>query len=102
MDIDHLSQKAKYYLSWRCKTSIDYPPPKNPKMVDIGCSVGATVVAAKQLGWQASGVDISQAAVDYCREQGLDCYKIDGPELPFEDNTFDLVTNWHVIEHVKD
>ncbi len=72
------------------------------KMLDIGCSVGATVNAAREFGWQASGVDISSSAIEFCRNDGLDCYEISGVELPFDDNTFDLVTHWHVIEHVED
>lgn len=72
-----------------------------PRTLDIGCSVGATVRAAEQFGWKASGVDVSQSAIDLCRQDGLDCYKVDGVRLPFESETFDLVTHWHVIEHVE-
>ncbi len=72
------------------------------RMLDIGCSIGATVEAGQRLGWDASGVDVSLAGVEFCREQGLDCHKIDGLHLPYEDNTFDVVTSWHVIEHVDD
>ncbi len=75
---------------------------ERPRMLDIGCSVGATVQAAKDFGWDAHGVDVSQTAVDHCREQGLNCQKIEGVELPFEDDSFDLITNWHVVEHVED
>lgn len=74
----------------------------SPKMLDIGCSIGATVSAAVELGWRPTGVDVSQRAVDVCKSRDLDCHLIEGVELPFEDNTFDLVTNWHVIEHVAD
>jgi SAM-dependent methyltransferase len=71
-----------------------------PKMLDVGCSIGATVEAGKQLGWQASGVDVSKVAVEFCRDQGLDCVAIDDHRLPYEDNSFDVLTSWHVIEHV--
>ena len=76
--------------------------PRGGRSLDVGCSIGATVSACEDLGWQASGVDISQAAVNFCCDQGMDCYKIDDAKLPFEDNSFDLITNWHVIEHVPD
>jgi SAM-dependent methyltransferase len=75
---------------------------RHPRSLDVGCSVGASVKAAKELGWNPSGVDISQSAVKFCRDQGFDCQKIEGVKLPFEDATFDLLTNWHVIEHVLD
>ena len=74
--------------------------PQDAKILDVGCSIGATLRSAVKLGWNPTGVDISQAAVDYCRQDGLDAHKVDGHELPFEDGTFDLVTNWHVIEHI--
>lgn len=75
---------------------------KQPRILDVGCSVGATLEAAKQIDWSAVGVDVSQDAVDYCQGQGLDARKVNGTALPFEDESFDIVVNWHVVEHVPD
>lgn len=75
---------------------------EKPRMLDIGCSVGCTVEAALQRNWRAGGVDVSEDAVMFCREQGLDCQLIGVDKLPFPDESFDLVTSWHVIEHVAD
>lgn len=86
----------------RLASTTRYLETEKPKTLDIGCSVGATVQAAKELGWDAHGVDISERAVEYCQSLGLNCETIAGVELPYEDGTFDLVTNWHVIEHVLD
>ena len=80
----------------------NYLSVKNPKVLDIGCSIGASVEAGKRLGWDSYGVDVSQTAVDFCVSKGLDCLKIDEHRLPFEDNSFDVLTSWHVIEHVDD
>lgn len=71
-----------------------------PSILDVGCSVGASVEAGVRMGWRSAGVDVSQAAVNYCCEQGLDCRKISDHRLPYDDNSFDIVTSWHVIEHV--
>lgn len=71
-------------------------------LLDIGCSVGATLEAAKAFQWRASGVDVSEDAVEFCKSKGLDAVKVGGLELPFADNTFDVVVNWHVVEHVED
>lgn len=73
-----------------------------PKLLDIGCSVGAIVETANDLGWKGTGVDVSQTAVDFCCDRGLDCRQFDGTTLPFADATFDAITSWHVIEHVFD
>lgn len=93
---------ARVRLS-RVRPLLDYPTVNDPPItLDIGCSIGATVTAAKELGWDAHGVDVSQSAVDSCRERGLNCESFDGGRLPYEDATFDLITSWHVIEHVTD
>ncbi|MFK7766473.1 MAG: methyltransferase domain-containing protein [Mariniblastus sp.] len=85
---------AKHYLESNQGSQI--------RSLDIGCSVGAAVSAAREFGWSASGVDVSQTAIEFCKNQDLDCHRIAGVALPFEDGTFDLVTHWHVIEHVDD
>jgi len=72
-----------------------------PRMLDIGCSIGATVEMAQQIGWDAEGVDVSETAVAKCRSRGLRCHRMDGIRLPFDDESFDVVTSWHVIEHVE-
>ena len=77
----------------RLGSTTKYLTTDRPRLLDIGCSVGATVKAAADLGWEASGVDVSQGAVEFCKQEGLDCHQITGTAL---------LTNWHVIEHVQD
>lgn len=101
----HYSKRRKSKMrtaAIRLASTTKYLETERPRTLDVGCSVGATVQAAKDLGWEAMGVDISQNAVKYCQSKGLDCHKIDGVKLPFKDNYFDLLTNWHVIEHCRD
>ena len=51
----------------------------------------------------AEGVDISEDALAFCRERGLDKVRLGaGEELPYEDGTFDLVTALDVVEHMDD
>jgi len=70
------------------------------RMLDVGCSIGASVKAGEILGWNSAGVDVSKKAVKECESRGLHCYEIHGDHLPFQEETFDLLTAWHVIEHV--
>ena len=78
------------------------PSASPPRLLDIGCSLGFTVEAAADRGWGAQGVDISAEAVDFCRQRQLDCRLTASLELPFDDESFDVLTAWHVIEHVAD
>jgi 2-polyprenyl-3-methyl-5-hydroxy-6-metoxy-1,4-benzoquinol methylase len=74
----------------------------SPRLLDVGSSVGCVIEAALNRGWDATGIDVSESAVQFCREQGLPCRLFDGVSLPFPDAAFDVLTSWHVIEHVAD
>jgi ubiquinone/menaquinone biosynthesis C-methylase UbiE len=75
---------------------------ERPRILDVGCGTGAILEAAQHRGWEASGVDVSDRMVQRGREQGLDVHPVSGHELPFADESFDVVTAWSVIEHVSD
>ena len=46
-------------------------------------------------------MDVSAEAVAWCRARGLNCRAIDALTLPYDDAEFDVLTAWHVIEHVS-
>jgi ubiquinone/menaquinone biosynthesis C-methylase UbiE len=71
-----------------------------PRLLDVGSSVGCVIEAALERGWDAVGIDVSASAVDFCRKRDLPCQLIHGSSLPFPDASFDVLTAWHVIEHV--
>lgn len=74
----------------------------NPRILDVGCGTGANL---KMLGLygEAEGVDISEQAVDFCRRRGLANVKQGAIEkLPYENESFDLVTALDVLEHLDD
>ena len=75
---------------------------ESPRLLDVGSSVGCVIEAALNRGWQAMGIDVSESAVESCRERNLPCRVFDGRTVPFPDRTFDVLTSWHVIEHVAD
>jgi len=74
----------------------------SPRSLDVGCSLGYSVEAACRFGWDAHGVDISRDAIRHCRVHGLRCQCVAGADLPYPDGYFDVLTAWHVIEHVRD
>ena len=80
-------------------TTLDHP---NPRILDVGCGTGANLKMLAAYG-SAEGVDISPQAVDFCRERGLDSVKLGAIEdLPYESDSFDLVTALDVVEHLDD
>lgn len=74
----------------------------NPRILDVGCGTGANLKMLAAYG-RAEGVDISQQAIDFCHERGLDTVKLGAIEhLPYENNSFEIVTALDVIEHLDD
>jgi len=75
---------------------------RQPRILDVGCGTGANLIMLSKYG-DAEGVDISEDALAFCRDRGLDKVRLGaGEELPYEDNTFDLVTAFDVVEHMDD
>ena len=75
---------------------------RRPRILDVGCGTGANLLMLSEYG-EAEGVDISEAALAFCRERGLDKVRLGaGEKLPYEDGTFDLVTALDVVEHMDD
>ena len=71
------------------------------KILDVGCGTGANLEMLKQFG-DAEGVDVSDDALEFCRMKGLKVHKGLAEKLPFDDETFDLVTALDVVEHLDD
>jgi ubiquinone/menaquinone biosynthesis C-methylase UbiE len=85
--------------SYRASSSRDG---RKMQILDVGCGTGANLELLSEAG-DAQGIDVSSEALSFCRERGLVNVKRGEAEaLPFEDNSFDLVTGLDVIEHLDD
>jgi SAM-dependent methyltransferase len=74
----------------------------HPRILDVGCGTGANLKMLAAYG-SAEGVDVSQQAVDFCHERGLESVKPGAAEhLPYENDSFELVTALDVVEHLDD
>ena len=75
---------------------------RRARILDVGCGTGANLLMLAKYG-DAEGVDLSEDALAFCRERGLENVKLGAAEkLPYEDGTFDLVTALDVVEHLDD
>jgi len=74
---------------------------KTLQILDVGCGTGANLEMLSQFG-QAQGVDVSDDALEFCRQKGLAAQKGLAETLPYEDGAFDLTTALDVVEHLDD
>jgi 2-polyprenyl-3-methyl-5-hydroxy-6-metoxy-1,4-benzoquinol methylase len=69
-------------------------------LLDIGCGTGAFLKVAKDNGWSVSGVEPDQDARAIANSiTGNTIYNTDQLSK-FKDHTFDVITLWHVLEHL--
>lgn len=75
----------------------------NPKSVlDVGCATGLLVRYLRLLGVDAWGVEISKYALSRARKLERKYLKLgDVLDIPHEDNKFELVVTFNVLEHIE-
>ena len=76
------------------------PPGPRRDVLDAGCGTGGMLSWLERYagGGRVAGVDISADALDFCRRRGLrDVARASVTALPFDAETFDLVTSFDVL-----
>jgi SAM-dependent methyltransferase len=77
------------------------------RLLDVGCSMGTSLVAAKERGWDAIGTELCVPAAEYGQQElGLDIRVTsleDGAFLQkgLEEESFDAVLMHHTFEHLR-
>lgn len=73
------------------------------RLLDVGCSAGFFLDAARSAGWEVRGLEPNAGAAELGRTRlGLDIVTGELADAPFAPETFDAVTLWDVLEHVRD
>ncbi len=73
--------------------------PAKGRILDIGAGTGDFLAVAKQNGWSTIGVEPSEKAKAIASKKGVDF--VDATAA-LENQSFDVITMWHVLEHVPD
>jgi len=73
--------------------------PRRGTLLDIGCSYGYLLDAARGRGWSVCGVDVAPQIVQLGAEQGFDVRLGSTTDVPFEDESVDAIYARHVLEH---
>ncbi|MGI8469846.1 MAG: methyltransferase domain-containing protein [Pyrinomonadaceae bacterium] len=71
------------------------------RILDVGCGTGGNLEMLEKFG-AAEGVDVSDEALEFCESKGLTAHRGLAEELPFANESFDVVTALDVVEHLDD
>ena len=75
---------------------------ERPRYLDVGCSTGFVVEAARDQGWEAVGIDLNPSAVEFGRSRGLELRTAALQDAGLEAASFDAVSLFDVLEHLPD
>jgi SAM-dependent methyltransferase len=100
-DLDHYHFEKLHHLV----RLVDFDGYRGRSVLDVGCGAGVDLARFAKGGAEVTGVDVSGSAIDLARrnfdQQGLrGRFEVaDGEQLPFPDNTYDLVFAHGVVQY---
>ncbi len=76
---------------------------KKLAIVNIGCGTGGTIATLEKFG-SVDNVDVSEEAIKFMKQNGHSnrLIKVDDVELPFGNQSYDIVGAFDVLEHIDD
>jgi len=99
-EADHLNIRRTSERRLRLIGRHSRPP---GRLLDVGCALGFFLQQAQRQGWGVAGVDVSSYAVEYVKKHiGCEVYCGELDTTYYPEGTFDVVTMWDVIEHMRD
>lgn len=97
--VDKVYQSVKKYMLQKKLNWINKKMPSKGRLLDIGAGTGDFLVEAKRRGWKINGIEPSKKARAFALTKGI---KLEADSANFKSNKFDVITLWHVFEHVYD
>lgn len=94
---EHKIKKSSWLLDIALKLN-----PAISKLLEVGCSIGYTLEAAKNRKLNHLGIDISIYAIEFCKNQGLNAELYSFDDLKEKGERFNLLYMQHVLEHFED
>jgi ubiquinone/menaquinone biosynthesis C-methylase UbiE len=93
---------VEHYLRKRTRFVLEHCP--RGRGLDVGCGTGALASRLAAAGYEMAGVDPSEGMLEVLRRRApaIRAVKASGTDLPFADDSFDLVLSVAVMHHIAD
>lgn len=96
-----ISEKYSFWRKQRLILSYFSNRKSKVKILDVGCGEGKFLANLNPQKFEAMGVEISKEASRICQKKGLKIINDDFSKADFEEEKFDVITLWHVLEHLN-
>lgn len=94
-------QVRKYMLGRKARLVVKESHRKSGRLLDIGTGTGYFASTMEQRGWKVEAIEKNPQARMFAKEHfGLEV-KADEALQEFESGCFDVITLWHVMEHLE-
>lgn len=97
--LDKIYQQVKSLMLRRKIKWIESEVSHKGKLLDLGAGTGDFLKEAKTRGWSIFGVEPNAGARKLAAKKGVDLFE---DSASFPDHHFDVISMWHVLEHVPD
>ena len=99
------SEKRRPYTSYPSKLCRHIAEscfkPDDKTLLDVGCGRGEHLREFQKLGYEVKGVDLSEEVKELLKDIDVEVKDIEKESLPYGDNSFDVVFNKSLIEHLN-
>lgn len=100
--IEKIYQIAKNYaINKKVKLVNSFVKNKEKNILDVGCGTGDFLIACKNNHWNITGVEPNKNAIEILNNKKLTASNFYHSIEEIESkNVFDVITLWHVLEHI--
>lgn len=103
-----LYQLIKRYMKWSFDVKkrlilkyLRHTSQNKIRILDVGCGSGAFLNALQDERFEKYGVELNPDGYKSCLEKKINVKNCDLKNVDFEDDFFDVITLWHVVEHLQ-
>lgn len=72
------------------------------RLLDVGCATGKFLRLMQSVGWRVAGIELDAAAASKARAVTPEIFEGDPTAAPFARHRFDVITSFHVVEHLPE
>lgn len=91
----------KHMLRKKLELVLNESHRKEGKLLDIGSGTGYFAAAMKKLGWEVEAIEKNEEARTFTQEKFKLNVKDESELMKYAPQSFDVITLWHVMEHLE-